>query len=106
MDDSVTVSQEAAAQIGSQALLVAGAVYSLEDLLHATIVASANDAACVIGGVSFVGGTGKISGIVVGVLLLQIIFAGLNFLSVSANMLYICLLYTSQLEDSRSQLYR
>ena len=46
-------------------------------------------AACVIGGVSFVGGTGKISGIVVGVLLLQIIFAGLNFLSVSANMLYI-----------------
>ncbi len=46
-------------------------------------------AACVIGGVSFVGGTGKISGIVVGVLLLQIIFAGLNFLSVSANMLFI-----------------
>lgn len=43
----------------------------------------------VIGGVSFVGGTGKISGIVIGVLLLQIIFAGLNFLSVSANMLYI-----------------
>ena len=45
-------------------------------------------AACVIGGVSFVGGTGKISGIVVGVLLLQIIFVGLNFLSVSANMLF------------------
>ena len=33
--------------------------------------------------------SGKISGIVIGVLLLQIIFAGLNFLSVSANMLYI-----------------
>ncbi len=46
-------------------------------------------AACVIGGVSFVGGTGKISGIVVGVLLLQIIFVGLNFLSVDQNMLYI-----------------
>ena len=46
-------------------------------------------AACVIGGVSFVGGIGRISGIVVGVLLLQIIFAGLNFLSVDANMLYI-----------------
>ena len=45
-------------------------------------------AACVIGGVSFVGGTGKISGIVIGVFLLQIIFVGLNFLSVSANMLY------------------
>ena len=46
-------------------------------------------AACVIGGVSFVGGTGKISGIVIGVLLLQIIFVGLNFLSVDQNMLYI-----------------
>ena len=46
-------------------------------------------AACVIGGVSFVGGTGKISGIVVGVFLLQIIFVGLNFLSVDQNMLYV-----------------
>ncbi len=46
-------------------------------------------AACVIGGVSFIGGTGKISGIVIGVLLLQIIFVGLNFLSVDQNMLYI-----------------
>lgn len=46
-------------------------------------------AACVIGGVSFVGGTGKIGGIVIGVLLLQIIFVGLNFLSVDQNMLYI-----------------
>ena len=46
-------------------------------------------AACVIGGVSFVGGTGKVSGIVIGVLLLQIIFVGLNFLSVDQNMLYI-----------------
>ena len=46
-------------------------------------------AACVIGGVSFVGGVGKISGIVIGVLLLQIIFVGLNFLSVDQNLLYI-----------------
>jgi len=46
-------------------------------------------AACVIGGVSFVGGTGKIGGIVIGVILLQIIFVGLNFLSVDPNMLYI-----------------
>ena len=46
-------------------------------------------AACVIGGVSFVGGTGKISGVVVGVFLLQIIFVGLNFLSVDQNMLYV-----------------
>lgn len=46
-------------------------------------------ASCVIGGVSFVGGTGKISGIVIGVLLLQIIFVGLNFLSIDQNLLYI-----------------
>ena len=46
-------------------------------------------AACVIGGVSFVGGTGKIGGIAIGVLLLQIIFVGLNFLSVDQNLLYI-----------------
>ena len=46
-------------------------------------------AACVIGGISFVGGIGKISGAIIGVLLLQIIFVGLNYLSVDANYLYI-----------------
>ena len=46
-------------------------------------------AACVIGGVSFVGGTGKISGVVLGVFLLRIIFVALNFLSINANMQYI-----------------
>ena len=46
-------------------------------------------AACVIGGVSFVGGIGSIGGIIVGVLLLRIIFVGLTVLSVSANWQYI-----------------
>ena len=46
-------------------------------------------AACVIGGVSFVGGTGKIGGVVLGVVLLRLIFVGLNFLGVDANMQYI-----------------
>lgn len=46
-------------------------------------------AACVIGGVSFVGGTGKISGIVIGVFVLRIIFAALIFLSIDQNMQYI-----------------
>ena len=45
LEDDITVSQAAAAQIGSQALLDANAVYKLRDLLHATIIASANDAA-------------------------------------------------------------
>ncbi|NCB05894.1 MAG: D-alanyl-D-alanine carboxypeptidase, partial [Clostridia bacterium] len=48
VDDSVTISKEAAAQKGSQALLDAGAVYSLGTLLKCTIVASANDAACAL----------------------------------------------------------
>jgi len=46
-------------------------------------------AACVIGGVSFVGGTGKIGGVVMGVVLLRIIFVALNFLSIDQNLQYI-----------------
>ncbi|WZL78541.1 beta-methylgalactoside transporter [Eubacteriales bacterium mix99] len=46
-------------------------------------------AACVIGGVSFVGGTGKISGVVMGVFILRIIFVALNFLSINQNMQYV-----------------
>ena len=46
-------------------------------------------AACVIGGVSFVGGTGKISGIVLGVFILRIIFVALQFLSINQSMQYI-----------------
>ena len=46
-------------------------------------------AACVIGGVSFVGGTGKISGIVMGVFILRIIFVALNMLSISSNMQFV-----------------
>ena len=80
--------------------VLAGTMYGITGFIEGARIASCSAntgasyesdaiAACVIGGVSFVGGTGKISGIVIGVLLLQIIFAGLNFLSVSANMLYI-----------------
>ena len=46
-------------------------------------------AACVIGGVSFVGGIGKIRGIVIGVLLLRLIFVGLNMAKVPADMFYL-----------------
>ena len=46
-------------------------------------------AACVIGGVSFVGGTGKISGIVVGVFVLRIIFVALNMLGIDPNLQFI-----------------
>lgn len=43
-------------------------------------------AACVIGGVSFTGGTGKISGIVMGVILLNIIAVALQWLGVSSDL--------------------
>lgn len=46
-------------------------------------------AACVIGGVSFTGGTGKISGIVTGVILLQIIAVSLQWLRISSDMQFI-----------------
>ena len=46
-------------------------------------------AACVIGGVSFVGGTGNIGGIVVGVFVLRIIFVALNMLGINPNLQYI-----------------
>ena len=79
---------------------LAGAMYALTGFIEGARIGSAASytglnyesdaiAACVIGGVSFVGGVGKISGIVIGVLLLQIIFVGLNFLSVDQNLLYI-----------------
>jgi len=46
-------------------------------------------AACVIGGVSFTGGVGKISGIITGVILLQVISVALQWLGVSGDMQFI-----------------
>lgn len=45
--------------------------------------------ACVIGGVSFTGGIGKISGVVIGVIFLQLLTAGLQFVGVNASVIYI-----------------
>lgn len=45
LDDQVTVSSEAAGMGGSQALLDAGGIYPLSELLKSLIVASANDSA-------------------------------------------------------------
>lgn len=80
--------------------MLAGIMYAITGFIEGARIASIASytgqnyesdaiAACVIGGVSFVGGTGKIGGVVIGVLLLQIIFVGLNFLSVDQNLLYI-----------------
>lgn len=66
-----------AARIGSNTAAT-GANYELDAI-----------AACVIGGVSFVGGTGKVSGVITGVVLLRIIFVGLTFLGIDSNMQYV-----------------
>lgn len=55
LSDSVTVSQNAAAMKGSQALLDANASYTVEELLRTTIMASANDSAVALA--EFVAGT-------------------------------------------------
>jgi methyl-galactoside transport system permease protein len=79
---------------------VAGAMYGMTGFIEAARIGSntANTgqnyeldaiAACVIGGVSFVGGTGRIGGIILGVFLLRIIFVALNFLSINANLQYV-----------------
>ncbi len=80
--------------------ILAGMLYGLTGFMDAARIASVNAntglnyesdaiAACVIGGISFVGGIGKVSGAIIGVLLLQVIFVGLNYLSVDPNLLYI-----------------
>ncbi len=79
---------------------MAGVLYGFSGFVEAARVGSNNAsaglnaeldaiAACVIGGVSFTGGTGKISGIVTGVILLQIITVALQWLGVSTNLQYI-----------------
>lgn len=79
---------------------LAGAMYAVTGFVEGARVASntANTgfnyeldaiAACVIGGVSFVGGIGKISGIIIGVLMLRLIFVGLNMIGINQDLFYL-----------------
>ena len=79
---------------------LAGAMYGWTGFIEGARVAANNAntglnyeldaiAACVIGGVSFVGGIGKISGIVIGVIMLRLIFVGLTFTGVDQNYQYL-----------------
>ncbi len=79
---------------------LAGAMYGyagfIEGVRSGSVAASAGlnaecdaIAACVIGGVSFVGGTGKISGIILGVVVLRLIFVALTMLGVDSSSMYI-----------------
>jgi methyl-galactoside transport system permease protein len=79
---------------------LAGALYGFSGFVEAARLGSITAAtglnnecdaiaACVIGGVSFVGGTGNIGGIVVGVFVLRIIFVALNMLGINPDLQYI-----------------
>jgi methyl-galactoside transport system permease protein len=80
--------------------MLAGALYGYTGFVEAARLGSSTatlglnyeaDAisAVVIGGVSFVGGTGKISGVVLGVFMMQLIISGMTFLGISGNITYI-----------------
>ena len=80
--------------------MLAGALYGVTGFIEGARIGSNSAAtglnyeldaiaACVIGGVSFVGGIGKIRGVILGVVLLRIIFVGLTFLSVNQNLQYV-----------------
>lgn len=80
--------------------MLAGILYGVTGFIEAARIGSNSAAtglnyeldaiaACVIGGVSFVGGTGRIGGVILGVVLLRLIFVGLTFLGIDANMQYV-----------------
>ena len=80
--------------------MIAGALYGYTGFVEAARLGSSTAtlglnyesdaiAAVVIGGVSFVGGTGKISGVILGVFMMQLIMSGMTFLGISGNVTYI-----------------
>ena len=80
--------------------MMAGALYGYTGFVEAARLGSSTAtlglnyesdaiAAAVIGGVSFVGGTGKISGVILGVFMMQLIMSGMTFLGISGNVTYI-----------------
>lgn len=80
--------------------MLAGALYGYTGYVEAARLGSSTatlglnyeaDAisAAVIGGVSFVGGTGKISGVILGVFMMQLIINGMTFMGISGNVTYI-----------------
>lgn len=79
---------------------LSGMYYAFGGLLEAGCIGSATNnlgnmyemdaiAACVIGGVSFYGGVGKISGVITGVIILTVINYGLTYVGVSPYWQYI-----------------
>ncbi|MBP6102285.1 MAG: galactose/methyl galactoside ABC transporter permease MglC [Leptotrichiaceae bacterium] len=80
--------------------VIAGVLYALGGFLEAARIGSATNnvgnlyeldaiAACVVGGVSFSGGIGKIKGVITGVLIFTLINYGLSYIGVSPYWQYI-----------------
>jgi len=80
--------------------VIAGVLYGIGGFLEAARIGSANNgtgnayeldaiAACVVGGISFSGGVGKVSGAIVGVLLFTIISYGMTFIGLDQYYQYI-----------------
>ena len=80
--------------------ILAGVLYGIGGFLEAARIGSANNgtgfgyeldaiAACVVGGISFSGGIGKVSGAIVGVLMFTIISYGMTFIGLDMYYQYI-----------------
>lgn len=80
--------------------VLAGVTYGIGGYLEAARIGSANNgtgfgyeldaiAACVVGGISFSGGIGKVSGAIAGVLMFTIISYGMTFMGMDMNYQYI-----------------
>ncbi|MBE6530935.1 MAG: beta-methylgalactoside transporter [Ruminococcaceae bacterium] len=98
--DAANVSGVNVKRVITLVFVLAGVMYGITGFIEAARIGSNSAAtglnyeldaiaASVIGGVSFVGGIGKIRGVIMGVVLLRLIFVGLTFLSIDANMQYI-----------------
>ena len=80
--------------------ILSGVMYAIGGFLEAARIGSATNnlgnmyemdaiAACVVGGVSFSGGVGKISGVVAGVIIFTLINYGLTYIGVNPYWQYI-----------------
>ena len=80
--------------------ILAGILYGIGGFLEAARIGSANNgtgfgyeldaiAACVVGGISFSGGIGKVSGAIAGVLMFMVISYGMTFIGMDQYYQYI-----------------
>lgn len=98
--EAATVSGVSVATTVILVFALAGAMYGVTGFIEAARIGSNSAttglnyeldaiAACVIGGVSFVGGIGSVGGVITGVVLLRVIFVGLTFLGIDSNLQYV-----------------